>query len=139
MQSQKQKGELLGEVKGKTISWTIKAVTPDGINIDSNDEGQFSGKWNGGHVETVDVWLKADGTTPWSVKGFQATPEGDVVAFTGSGNGKLAGQGKGTWWGECTMMTGSPRLAWLNGKKVWVEGQGNQISKEFWIKLYAIK
>lgn len=136
---QAQKGELLGELKGKTITWTVKAITQDGINIDSNDEGQFTGRWNAGHVETVDVWFKKDGTTPWSIKGFQATPEGDLIVVTGGGDRKQTGQGTGEWWGECTLMTGSPKLAWLNGKKVWVEGVGNQNTKEFSAKMYETK
>ena len=56
------KGELLFEIQGKTVSSTIKEITPHGIRLEMNDEGQTTGKINGGALNTISVFLKPDGT-----------------------------------------------------------------------------
>src|SRR6267143_277656 len=38
--TQMSKGELLFEIQGKTVSSTIKEITPHGIRLEMNDEGQ---------------------------------------------------------------------------------------------------
>src|SRR5436309_14454252 len=78
-QTQISKGELLLEIQGKTVTRTIKEVTPHGIKMEMNDEGQVTGKINGNSLNTINVFLKPDGTNELESKGLQSTREGDMV------------------------------------------------------------
>jgi hypothetical protein len=90
-------------------------------------------------METVSVFQKPDGTNEWEVKAIETTPEGDFIAVIGRGRGKSTGPTTAQWEGEVQFMTQSPRLSWLNGKKGWVEGSGNQATGEFQNKVYEWK
>ena len=139
MQTQTQKtGELLGEIRGKTVSTTIKHLSPWGAALELNNQGQFAGgKYTASHIETVNVFQKNDGTADWESKSLQTTPEGDVVAIHGRGNGKATGPT--TVWaeGEIEFMTRSPKLDWLNKTKGRVEVTANNATGEFEYKLYT--
>jgi hypothetical protein len=88
-------------------------------------------------LETVDVKLKMDGTNQWEVKAMETTKEGDVVMITGSGTGRQENAMEGSFKGEVTYMTNSPRLSWLNNTKGWVEGVTDQKNNEATMKVYA--
>ena len=81
-------------------------------------------------METADVKLKMDGTNEWDVKAMEMTKEGDVVMATGSGTGRQESAMVGSFKGEVTFMTNSPRLSWLNNTKGWVEGITDQKNGE---------
>ena len=133
------KGELLLEVQGKTITRTIKELSPLGVKIEMNDEGQTTGKYNAAHMETVTVFLKTDGTNEWETKGIQTTRDGDFVVVAGRGTGRSTGPTTATWQGDVHFMTQSPKLAWLNTTKGWVEGTGDMAAGTFHGKVYAKK
>ena len=139
MQAQKQKGELIGEIHGKTVTTTIKELTPMGVRMEINDQGQVSGKYNAAHMETVSIFQKRDGTSEWEQKGIQVTKEGDFIVVSGRGTGKNTGPTTASWEGEVVFMTQSPKLAWLNTTKGWVEGSGDNVKGEFQGKVYAMK
>ncbi len=140
MQAQMQKGELLGEVRGKMLGTTIKEITPHGIRLEINDTGQVSGtKYNANHMETVTVFQRIDGSSDWESKGIQTTREGDMIVVSGRGKGKSTSPTTSTWDGDVVFMTQSPRLSWLNTTKGWVEGSGNLATGEFTGKVYAKK
>ncbi len=139
MQAQHQKGELIAEIHGKTVTTTILDISQNGIKMQINDVGQISGKLNGNHMETVTVWQKNDGTNEWETKGIEVTTEGDFLAVMGKGTGKNTSPTGSEWTGEVTYMTQSPKLAWLNSTKGWVEGTGDALKGEFHGKVYAMK
>lgn len=138
-QTAKAKGELLYEIKSKNSTTTIKDVGPNGIQLEMNDHGEVSGKLHGGHMATVNVNLKADGTNDWSVKSILNTKDGDMVVVWGGGKGRMAGPQTGTWEGELHFQTQSPRLSYLNNTTGWVEGQGNMATQESTAKVYTKK
>ena len=139
-QTAKMKGELLFEVQGKTVSRTIKEITPHGVRMQMNDEGQITGKLNAGQINTVNIFMKPDGTNEWEAKGMLNTREGDMVAVSARGTGQMANPSAATWQGESFFMTQSPRLSWLNNSKGWIEGRVDDMaSGTYRAKVYAKK
>lgn len=129
-------GELLGEVRAKVTSQTIKELTPLGVKIEFNGEGQFAGgKLNSRHLETTSMFQKPDGTFEWEAKAMEATMDGEMAVFNGKGTGKSTGPS--TIWGEGDgiYMTRSPGLAWLNGLRVRVEVTGDRVTRDYSIKV----
>jgi len=137
--TQMSKGELLFEIQGKTVSSTIKEITPHGVRIEMNDEGQTTGKINGGALNTVSVFLKPDGTNEWEGKALNTTKEGDMLVMSSKGTGHMANPTTGAWQGEVFFMTQSPRLSWLNNTKGWIEGSGDMSQRTYRGKVYAKK
>ena len=131
-----EKKEMIGEIKEKTIVAIIKEFVADGAMLQYNSVGEFKGKYHANHLETVDVKLKMDGTNEWEVRAMETTMEGDVVMITGKGTGKQENAMEGSFKGEVTYMTNSPRLSWLNNTKAWVEGMTNLKSNEVTMKIY---
>ena len=132
------KGDLISELHGKFVSTTIRDVLPDGIKLEINSQGQVTGKYAAGHMETTTILQKMDGSADWESKAMEVTPQGDVVVVTGKGHGSASDPGSIKWDGEIKYMTMPPRLSWLNGKKVWAEGSGNQATGEVQIKAYEM-
>ena len=118
---------------------TIKETSLMGVRLEANDEGQFSGKYNAAHVETVTIFLKTDGTSDWETKGIETTNEGDVVVVNGRGKGKATSPTDVSYDGEVVFMTQSPKLSWLNTTKGWVEGAANNLTGEYHGRVYALK
>ena len=139
MQAQETKGELLYEVKSKNVNVTIKDISQNGIVLEMNDRGEFSGKLHGNHIDTVTVNMKTDGTNDWQVKSIMNTKDGDMVVVQGGGKGQMAGPQTGNWSGEVHFMTQSPKLSYLNNTTGWVEGQGNMATGESHGKIYTKK
>ena len=133
------KGELLFEIQGKTVSSAVREITPHGLKLEMNDEGQTTGKFNGQGINTTTVFLKTDGTNEWEGKGFQTSKDGDMLVISARGTGRMTGPSTGTWQGEVAFMTQSPKLAWLNTTKGWLEGEGNMAQRTFHGKVYAKK
>jgi hypothetical protein len=140
MQAQTQQitGELLGEIRGKTVSRSIKDITPLGIRLELNNEGKFAGgKYLANHIETVNVFQNLNGSLQWETKALEMTTEGDTVVISARGTGKATGPS--TIWaeGEAVYLTQSPRLAWLNTTKARLEVTANNETGEFEIKVYS--
>jgi hypothetical protein len=137
-QTQQKIGELLGEIRGKTVSRSIKDITPLGIRLELNNEGKFAGgKYVANHIETVNVFQNLNGSLQWETKALDMTTEGDTVVISARGTGKSTGPS--TIWaeGEAVYMTQSPRLAWLNTTKARLEVTADNETGEFEIKVYA--
>jgi len=135
----KSKGELIGELRGKSVTTTIKEISPFGVMISSNHIAQFTGKYNASHMETDNAFLSSDGTNRYDGKAIQNTMEGDLVVVTSRGNGKATSPTTRAWEGEVVFMTQSPKLAWLNTTKGWIEGTTNYATGEYQGKIYAQK
>jgi hypothetical protein len=132
-----EKREMIAEIKEKATVVIIKEFNADGALLQYNSVGEVNGKYHGNHIETVDVKLKMDGSNEWEVKGMETTKEGDVVMITGKGTGRQENAAEGSFKGEVTYMTNSPKLSWLNNKKGLVEGITNQKNNEATIKVYS--
>ncbi len=132
-------GDKVVELKAKFVSTTIKDVTQDGIKLEVNNQGQVKGKYEAMHMETTTITQKTDGTAEWETKAVETTPQGDYIIVTGAGQGKVIDPTSMKWEGELQYMTMSPKLAWLNGKKVWVDGTGNNVKGEMQATAYEIR
>ncbi|MGA2199612.1 MAG: hypothetical protein ABSG45_06710 [Nitrososphaerales archaeon] len=139
VQSQNKKGELIGEVRGRSTTTTIKEVTPFGVRMATNGNGHFTGKYVASQVETIDVTLGRDSAVQYDVKGIQNTMEGEVVVFTSRGSGKVTSPTTVALEGEVVFMTQSPKLAWLNTTACWAEGNVDNSTGEYHAKFYAQK
>ena len=139
MQTQTQTtGELLGEIRSKTVSRTIKDITPLGVRIELNNEGKFvGGKYVATHIETVSVFQSLDGSLQWEAKALDMTTEGETVVISGRGTGKTTGPATISAVGETVYMTQSPRLVSMNTTKGRVEVTSNNQTGEFEIKVYS--
>ena len=136
--TQKAKGELIAEIKGKTHSWTIKEVNQSGVKMEMNEEGTITGKYQANFMETNSIHMKPDGTSTWEGRGIQNSGA-DMVVVTGHGTAKNTSPTTVAWEGEITYMTKSPKLSWLNNTKGWIEGSANQADQTFTAKVYAKK
>jgi len=138
-QMEKEKGALVGESSLKMVSTTVREMTPLGIKLEINQQGQFAGaKYNAIEFGTNSVYLKMDGTMEWEVKIVQTTPEGEIVVESGRGTGKNLGGGKVRAEGEALMMSQSPKLAAVNNSKLWAEAEADLMTGEVHVKLYGM-
>jgi hypothetical protein len=137
--SKKMKGDLLLEVNEKTVSTSVRDISPTGIKLEFNSQDTTKGKHKANGNSTVTVWLKTDGTSEWESKGIQTTTEGDFIAAWGKGTGKSTGPTTQAWEGELHFMTQSKKLSWLNNVTGWVEGEGNQATGESHGKIFQQK
>jgi len=132
-----EKKDMIGEIKERTNSVIIKDFVADGVWIQYNSAGEFKGpKYHATHMETAEVKMKMDGTNEWELKAVEMTSEGDAVMITGKGTGRQE-RGKpteGTFSGEVTFMTNSPRLSSINNTKGWIEGKtkGDEADIKVW-------
>jgi hypothetical protein len=130
------KEELLGEVKEKTTTVTIKDFTPLGVRAEYNVQGEFKGRFNSRHLETVNVLFKPDGTVEYEARGIDTTSDGDVVLSTSKGKGRT-GTPTGPFEGETILQTTSKKLAWLNTVKARHQGTANLMTDEVSYKVYG--
>lgn len=135
-QTQMSKGELLFEIQGKRVSQTVKEINPQGVRLQMNHEGQVTGKFNGGEISTLNVFLKPDGTSEWEAKTLQSSREGDMIVVSSRGTGSIS---TGSWHGDAVFMTQSPKLAWLNNTRGWFEGSTDMAQGTYKAKVYAKK
>jgi hypothetical protein len=138
-QIQNKKAELIGEVRGKSVTTTIRDISPLGVSISSNGTGQFTGKYTASHMETVNVSLNTDGSSTFDSKAIQNTLDGDFVVVTSRGIGKSTGPTTVAFEGEAVFMTASKRLAWLNTSKGWIEGTSDNATGEYQLSVYSQK
>lgn len=127
------------EVHQKTTSMSVKDISQTGITLEINSNGQAKGKIEANGFGTTTVWQKTDGTSTWEGKNVMTTKDGDFVAAWGKGTGKQTGPTTSSWEGEMHFMSQSPKLAWLNTAKVWVEGNADQAKGEAHARFYLQK
>jgi hypothetical protein len=117
MAKAKPKSDLV--IKVRVTSTKVSEVSQDGIRNELTGRGAITGKYRGIHWDTVDVHVKPDGTSEWSVKFIQMTNKG-MLSGTGQGTGEAPNsKGISKLKGEGTIWTSSPKLSELNGAK-WV-------------------
>jgi hypothetical protein len=138
-QLQNKKGELIGETRGKSVTTTIREVSPFGVYISSNGTGQFTGKYSASQMDTVNVSMNIDGSSTYDTKTLQNTLDGDFIVINSRGVGKSTGPTNVAFEGEAVFMTQSKKLAWLNTSKGWIEGTANNATGEYQAKFYTQK
>jgi hypothetical protein len=131
------KEELLGEVKEKTTTITVKDFTPAGVRVEYNQQGEVKGRYNALHIETVTVLFKPDGTAEYEGRGIDTTTEGDTILLTAKGRGKGETPTRISFEGETTFQTASKKLAWLNSVKARHKGTANPVTGEASYSLYG--
>ena len=124
------KGELLGEVKEKTTTITVKDFSPLGARVEYNQLGEVKGIYNATHIETVNVLFKPDGSAEYEGRGIDTTSDGDTILLTAKGKGKGETPTKISFEGETTFQTSSKKLAWLNNVKAQHRGTANPVTGE---------
>jgi len=134
----KAKGDLVLETNSKIAGVTILDITQDGVKMQINGNGQSKGKYNSNDISTTTVVNKTDGTSQWESKGIQNTHDGEMLVTWGSGSGKPIGPTTQSWEGEMHIMTQSPKLAWMNSAKFWVEGSGDMGKGESHARIFQL-
>ena len=133
------KGEVIVELNEKGTTTTIKDITPAGVRLEINLEGEVKGKFNAAHMETLSVLLKPDGTREWEAKAIEMTKDGDVVILLMKGTATQESPPVVRFEGEVSFQTSSNRFAWLNTTKGWIEGTNNVSTGEATGKVYEKK
>lgn len=131
------KEELIGEVKEKVTTITIKDFTPMGVRAEYNVKGDVRGKYTAVHIETVATLFKPDGTVEYEGRGVDTTSDGDVILLTAKGKGRQETPTRISFEGETVFQTASKKLAWLNASKVRHEGAYNPVIEEATYKLHG--
>ncbi len=131
------KEELLGELKEKTTTITIKDFTPAGVRAEYNQQGEVRGKFNSRHIETVSALFKPDGTVEYEGRGVDITSDGETFLVTAKGKGRQESPTTIRFEGETNYQTASKKLAWLNTTKGRHEGTYNNATGEASIRLYG--
>jgi len=134
-----ERGDLIVETNEKATTVVVKEFSHDGVKLQYNGQGQTQGKYSGGHIETVDIHQKNDGTFDFEAKGIDSTQDGELVMYSGKGKGRQTGPGMANFEGEVKFMTQSSKLGWLNSTKARVEGTTNQMTNEASFKVYQMK
>jgi hypothetical protein len=135
----KNKGELISELRGKSVTTTIKEVTSFGVRLSTNGTAQYTGKYTASSMETVNVFMNRNGTSQYESKSMQNTMDGDFIVTTSSGTGKVTGPTTIAWEGDVVFMTQSQKLGWLNTTKGRIEGTTNNATGEYQAKIYTQK
>jgi hypothetical protein len=137
---QKEEGALFGESKLKIVTTTVKEMSPHGLRLEVNQQGQFAGgMYNAREISTLNLLLKMDGTYDWEIKIVQTTPEGDILVGSGLGIGGVTSSGKLWAKGESLLMTQSQRLSSLNMTKLRLQATADMQTGEVVRKEYAKK
>jgi hypothetical protein len=133
------KAELIVELKSKIKTTTIKDITPAGVRLEYNAEGEVKGSFNAAHIETISLLAKADGTIEWESKIIEMTKDGDMVIAVAKGTGRQESSYLRRFEGDVTFQTSSKKLQWLNTTKGWIEGTNIVSTGETTAKVYAKK
>lgn len=135
-QVEKAKGELIGEFHNKMVTTTVKELSPTGVRMEVNIEGEIKGKINALSIDTTNLLFKPDGTYDYETKSVATTMEGDTIVLSGNGTGRSTGPMTASFEGEVHYMTQSPRLQWLNNTTARTEGTVDRMSREIQGKAY---
>lgn len=133
------KGDLIVEQRGNRVSLTIRDITPDGIKVELDFEGQSKGKFEGRYFGTSNIVQKIDKTLELETKIVETTRDGDMIVYFGKGHGTMVRPDWNSWQAEVEFMTTSPKLSWLNGKKAIIEGSANIAKGEMQTKIYELR
>ncbi|HXY47476.1 MAG TPA: hypothetical protein VEK13_06245 [Thermoplasmata archaeon] len=130
--------ELLYETREKIVSVTLHEITPQGVRLTWNLQGQVVGRYNAARIETVKGLLKPDGTSEFELLIADRTNEGEMILARGNGAGSPMGGAKIRVEGTASFMTASKKLAWLNSVKARFEGSADLDTGDVLVKVYSV-
>jgi hypothetical protein len=133
------RSEAMAKIQEKVLSTTIKEVTPFGVRLELNLEGQVAGElYSAHHVETVSLFQKSDGTFESEARAIETTREGDVFVISYRGTGKQTGVT--TMSGESVgiIMTQSKKFASLNGARLRAEVSADLATRDVQVNYYGM-
>jgi len=131
--------ELLYEARQKIAGITLHEITPQGVRLTWNLQGQVSGRYNASRNETAKGLLKPDGTSEFELLFVDRTSEGEIVLGQANGTGRPVAGSQTHVEGTGSFMTGSSKLAWLNSVKGRFEGTVDLDSGDVQVKVYSLK
>ena len=106
-------GEQIGETRGKRIVRRVLSSDPVRVEVSFEDSGKMLGiNVNGFGTYTSQV--RADGTLYGEGEGAYITQDGEMLAWKGSGLGKIKEGGAVSYRGILYYRTASQKLARLN-------------------------
>ena len=133
---EKARDELIGEFHNKMVTTAVRELSPIGVRMEVNMEGEIKGRLNARSLDTSNVLFKTDGSYEYETKSVATTMEGDTVVLWGSGTGRSTGPMTASLEGEVHYMTQSPRLNWLNNTTARTEGTVDRVSREIQGRVY---
>jgi hypothetical protein len=129
-------GEQIGEERGKITGRRVLQSDGTGPKVEVTFEA--SGKLLGIDITSIGTYWSAvqpNGFLYGEGQGVTMSANGEVVQWTGSGRGRLTGQGSVSFRGAVYYQTTSERLARLNGVAILFEhetdGEGN-VTTRLW-------
>lgn len=116
-------------IKTTTTSFRVLELGQTGIRTALDNKGTITGRYAGNHWDTAEIQMNIDGTSSWQVKFIQVTNKGDMLVGSGGGTGEAPdSRGNAKLQGEGTLVTMSPRLADLNGKRWTCQVRNNMVT-----------
>ena len=106
-------GELLGENTGKRIVRRVLATNPPKVEVSFEDSGKMLGVATNGFGTYTSV-VRPDGSILGEGQGVMFTADGELISWTGSGQGKFGPGGSISYRGILYFQTASQKLARLN-------------------------
>ena len=106
-------GELLGENTGKRIVRRVLGTNPPKVEVSFEDSGTMLGVATNGFGTYTSV-VRADGSILGDGQGIMSTADGELIEWTGSGQGKFGPGGSISYRGILYFQTASQKLARLN-------------------------
>lgn len=106
-------GELLGENTGKRIVRRVLGTNPPKVEVSFEDSGTMLGVATNGFGTYTSV-VRADGSILGDGQGIMSTADGELMSWTGSGQGKFGPGGSISYRGILYFQTASQKLARLN-------------------------
>ncbi len=129
--------ELVGELTEKVTSVTIQEIGRQGVRFSQNSQGRMKGLYDAGHMDTVEVLMKPDGTMEVELRGMEVTTEGEAILLQGRGTARMMSPTMNHVEGSATYQTASKKFAWLNSAKIRFEGTGETTTGEGKVKVFA--
>lgn len=125
-------GEQIGETRGKRLVRRVLSTEPPTAEVSFEDSGQLFGVSTTG-MGTYTSVINPDGSIFGQGQGINMTPDGDGIAWKGSGFGKFGAGGAVSYRGMLFFKSNSPKLAHANNVcgafEYEVDASGNTVSK----------
>ena len=129
----------MAKVQEKVLSRTIKEITPFGIKLELNLEGQVVGEmFTGQHMETVSLFQKTDGTFESEARAIESSKDGDVFVLSYRGTGVQTGLTTMRGQSEGVLMTQSKKYAQLNNTRFRTEVDADVATGDVQVRYYSI-
>ncbi len=117
--------EFIGVLTYKRKSWSYKEFAPEGLRYTANNEGEFRGVFDADYFSTGDVLDKWPKSREAEFMAAFYLADGDLVLLRGKSKIKMTSPTTTRGESRGTFETKSKKLAWLNGAKARIVGEGS--------------